>query len=45
MALVGMQVPPSDEAAFAEAQSTLRDEFQFDELSGDARDVFDMFIS
>ncbi|KAK9812160.1 hypothetical protein WJX73_001112 [Symbiochloris irregularis] len=43
--LIGMQVPPETSEAFAAAQAALGDDFVFSELHGDARQVFDMFIS
>ena len=43
--LLGIQLPPAERAAFAEATAALGSEFSFSELSGTARDVFEMFIS
>jgi hypothetical protein len=43
--LIGMQVPPREEAAFAAAQAELALEYTFEELSGEALQVFAMFIS
>ncbi len=45
MLLVGVQVPPASEAAFAAAQAALASEYTFAELSGESRRVFDMFLS
>lgn len=43
--LIGMQIPPETQEAFSAAQSALGEDFIFSELHGDARQVFDMFIS
>lgn len=43
--LLGMQVPPADGAAFAAATASLGPDFAFEPLDGDARAVFDMFLS
>ena len=43
--LVGIQVQPHQEEAFAVAQEQLAADFTFEELSGKARQVFMMFIS
>jgi hypothetical protein len=42
--LAALQVPPEDARDFRRAQRQLADEFTFEELSGEARRVFDMFI-
>lgn len=42
--LLGLQLPPSERAAFAEATAALGDEFSFGELSGAAKGIFEMFI-
>lgn len=42
--LMGLQVPQWQEASFQEAAEKLGDEFSFQELDGEARKVFDMFI-
>lgn len=42
--LLGIQVPPDAEADFRRAQRQLRQEFTFEEISGQAREVFNMFI-
>jgi len=41
--LLGVQVPPEEGDAWAEARAFLTD-FEFEELSGDVRRVFDQFI-
>ena len=43
--LLGIQLPPAERTEFAEATAALGSEFSFTELSGTARDVFEMFIS
>lgn len=43
--LLGVQVPPSMELQFADTVAQLRPEFNFNELAGQTRAVFDMFIS
>ena len=43
--LIGMQVPPAEQEHFAAAQAQLADDYTFEELSGQARQVFAMFIS
>ena len=40
-----MQVPPESAQLFQEAQAALGEDYTFAELAGDARQVFDMFIS
>jgi len=42
--LLGVQVPPDQDKAFRKSTRELRDEFTFEELDGDARRVFNMFI-
>jgi threonine dehydratase len=42
--LLGIQVPPDAEAEFKRAQRKLRQEFTFEEIEGEAREVFNMFI-
>jgi threonine dehydratase len=42
--LLGLQIPPWQETAFAQSTEKLSDEFTFTELGGEARKVFDMFI-
>ena len=44
-ALLGVQVPPGDGAAFESATASLGAEFQFTPLDAEARDAFDMFLS
>jgi threonine dehydratase len=44
-ALLGVQVPTEDGAAFAAATASLGAEFQFSPLEAEARDAFDMFLS
>ena len=39
-----LQVPPDQDKAFRKSTRELRDEFTFEELDGDARRVFNMFI-
>lgn len=43
--MLGMQVPPSQDRAFRKVQRSLQDEFTFEELDGEERRVFNMFIS
>ncbi|KAK9824814.1 hypothetical protein WJX81_000970 [Elliptochloris bilobata] len=43
--LVGIQVPPASNVAFAAAQAALAGDYTFSELSGESRRVFDMFLS
>ena len=43
--LIGMQLPPETDGAFDEAKAQLADGFTFDELAGEARQVFNMFVS
>ena len=43
--LIGMQVPPAEHERFAAAQAQLAEDYTFEELSGEARRVFAMFIS
>jgi threonine dehydratase len=43
--LLGMQVPPADEDAFAAATASLGPDFAFEPLDGDARAVFEMFLN
>ena len=40
-----MQLPPETEPAFNKAKEQLRENYTFDELAGEARNVFNMFIS
>lgn len=42
--LLGLQVPAADEPLFLTALQQLADNFTFDELGGEARRIFDMFI-
>lgn len=43
--MLGMQVPPEQDRAFRKVQRSLQDEFTFEELDGEERRVFNMFIS
>jgi threonine dehydratase len=43
--MLGMQVPPEQDRAFKKVQKALQDEFSFEELDGEERRVFNMFIS
>ena len=43
--LLGLQLPPDTADAFAAAQHELKDAFVFEELAGEALQVFNMFIS
>ena len=45
MLLVGIQIPPASDAAFAAAQLDLAGDYTFSELDGESRRVFDMFLS
>jgi hypothetical protein len=38
------QVPPEEDKVFRRAARELKDEFTFEELDGEARRVFNMFI-
>ncbi|KIZ01900.1 threonine dehydratase [Monoraphidium neglectum] len=42
--LLGIQVPPEAASDFKRAQRKLREEFTFEEIEGQAREVFNMFI-
>ena len=42
--LLGLQLPPSERAAFTKATAALGEEFSFSELSGAAKGIFEMFI-
>jgi threonine dehydratase len=42
--LIGVQVPPDGEAELRRAQRQLRREFTFEEITGETRDVMNMFI-
>lgn len=42
--MLGLQVPPDQDKAFRKATKVLQDEFTFEELSGEERRVFNMFI-
>lgn len=42
--LLGVQVPPHDDAKFRAATDTLKADFTFNELQGAVREVFDSFI-
>lgn len=42
--MLGMQVPPEQDRAFRKVQRALQDEFSFEELGGEERRVFNMFI-
>lgn len=42
--LLGIQVPPDGEARFKSAQRALRRDFTFEELDGEAKSVFSMFL-
>ena len=42
--LIGLQLPPSERASFAEATAALGSEFTFSELSDSAKSIFEMFI-
>lgn len=42
--MLGMQVPPEQDRAFRKVQRALQDEFTFEELGGEERRVFNMFI-
>lgn len=42
--MLGLQVPPEQDKAFRKATKVLQDEFTFEELSGEERRVFNMFI-
>lgn len=44
-ALIGVQVPPGDEADFAAATASLGPDFAFAPLRDEARAAFDMFVS
>ena len=43
--LLGVQLPPETAEAFSAALHELKDSYVFEELSGDALQVFNMFIS
>lgn len=43
--MLGMQVPPEQDRAFKKVQRALQDEFSFEELDGEERRVFNMFIA
>lgn len=43
--LLGVQLPPDTAEAFTAALGELTDSYVFDELDGDALQVFNMFIS
>ena len=43
--LLGLQLPPDTADAFAAALRELKDAYVFEELAGDALQVFNMFIS
>lgn len=43
--LLGLEVPPEDEALLQQRIADLSNHYQFTELSREGRDVFDMFIS
>lgn len=42
--MFGLQVPPQQGAAFEAVQQELADEFTFEELGGEERRVFDIFL-
>lgn len=42
--LLGIQVPPEAERDFKRSQRKLREDFTFEEIDGQAREVFNMFI-
>lgn len=42
--MLGLQVAPEQSKAFKKATKVLQDEFTFEELSGEERRVFNMFI-
>ena len=43
--LIGMQIAPESDDQFRAAEAALGEDYSFAELAGDARQVFDMFIS
>jgi threonine dehydratase len=43
--MLGMQVPPEQDKTFRKVQRALQDEFSFEELDGEERRVFNMFIA
>eukprot|EP00882_Tetradesmus_deserticola_P010527 GHRQ01011120.1.p2 GENE.GHRQ01011120.1~~GHRQ01011120.1.p2 ORF type:complete len:121 (+),score=37.26 GHRQ01011120.1:73-435(+) len=42
--MLGLQVPPEQGKAWRKATKSLQDEFTFEELAGEERRVFNMFI-
>lgn len=43
--MLGMQVPPAQDAAFRKVQRGLQDEFTFEELGVEERRVFNLFMT